>query len=155
MNKRFLFWGVLFLTIANLASLGSMGYHKWIKTSVNAQPTCAPTCMASESDCKKLNLTDCQRKDLIRMRADLDSSLAQTNQQIQSAEKKLMNLLKAPNPDTSDVFSTLSEIQNLQGCLQEQVINNILAEKSILDTKQCSLYCNIIHERMAPGKSSR
>lgn len=151
MNNKFLLPGVLLLTVVNLASLGTLAYNKWTKPK---KPCCEASCLLEEKACAQLSLTKKQKKDMLQVRSTFESNLIQSNEKIQKAQRELLTLLRDPAPDTLKVFSTLSKIQSMQGCLQKQIVGNILSEKEILDTKQCSLYCNMIQDRLVSTDTS-
>ncbi len=104
---------------------------------------------------KKLDLTPAQQKTIKERDAEFGASVAKMREDIAKKRKALLEIIKQENPDRDSIDALLTEISAMQKDMESQVVDHLLAEKSVLSKKQRSKYIEMFEDRMEKRKLRR
>ncbi len=90
----------------------------------------------------KLNLTDAQKKDLQKLRIDLEKKQTQVQAKIRMERLDLKELLLADNPDRSAIEKSLKTVSDLQYQQKLNMLDHAFAAKAVLTPEQQKTWKN-------------
>jgi Spy/CpxP family protein refolding chaperone len=99
----------------------------------------------------KLNLTEQQKKDFEKIRADMEKKLIMQRANIQTAEVELEQLYKADSPDKTAIEKKLKEIANLEVQLRMLRIDSWFDINKLLTPEQQKTWKKALESRSAMG----
>jgi Spy/CpxP family protein refolding chaperone len=97
----------------------------------------------------KLNLTEQQKKDLEKIRAEMEKKLIMQRANIQTAEVELEQLYKADSPDKTAIEKKLKEIANLEVQLRMLRIDSWFDINKLLTPEQQKTWKKALESRSA------
>lgn len=145
MKKNLLVWGIVLLTVFNLAALGTIAYHRF------------RYCGERHHEMRhhrhgflhrELDLSDSQEEKMSVLKETFHSSSRPIRAALKTKREQLLQFLINSETDIGKINSVQSEIDSLQSELQKRVIAHLLDEKKILTLEQQSKFFSIIRERM-------
>jgi Spy/CpxP family protein refolding chaperone len=89
---------------------------------------------------KKLKLTDEQKSNADKIKVDMEKQMIAQKAKVETAQLELQQLLKADNPDKSDIEKKMNEIAELKVQMYMIRINSWFAMNSILTPEQQKIW---------------
>ena len=98
-----------------------------------------------------LGLSDEQVARLHKIGVDAQKASVQTRADMQLRRIELRELMRADNPDQSAIMAKLDEVNALQGKMQKQRVETLLAARSVLTPEQLKKVKTLMENRRAGG----
>lgn len=145
MKKKLLIWGIVLLTIVNIAALGTIAYHSLCYYRERHHEN-----RHTQRDFlhRELTLSDTQAEQMKVLKESFHSNANPIRAALRTKREQLLQLLTAAEPDRVRIGDVETEIDSLQAELQKIVIDHLLSQKEILTPKQQSKFFSIIRERL-------
>ncbi len=145
-----LIWGVVLLTVANIAALGTIAYHRFGHSGERHHE--------NQHACRgflhrELALSDAQAAQMKALKESFQSNAEPIRVALNTKREQLLQFFTDPDPDRAKIDSVQSEMDSLQSELQKLVIDHILDEKKNLTPEQQSRFFSIIRERLMMEQS--
>ena len=151
MKRKLLILGIIILSIINIATLVTFGYHKW---SRHRQTYCSSVCPRSKSFLyRELSLSDEQIQQIETLKETFQNEINPLREDIKKKREEIVHLLMFEEPETSSIDTLINEIQSIQAQIQKQVIYHLIAEKNILTKEQQEKFIRLISERLIKENS--
>ena len=150
MKRKLFIWGIIMLTVVNIAALGTMAYHRF-----GHGEECYHENQHNRRDFlhRELALSDAQAAQMKALKESFQLNARPIRAALKTKRAQLFQLLAAPNPDRAKIDRVQSEIDSLQSELQKLVIGHLLDERKILTPGQQSRFFSIIRERLMMEES--
>ena len=152
MKKKLIIWGVVLLTVINLASLATRAYHRWGDDERRGRDGRREARM---SITEQLGLTEAQAEQVRSMRAGLGDRLTPYREAYRDRREQLYDLLMAPEADRGDVDRIKAQMDSLQAEREAIVFDYIVAHKEVLTPEQQTKFYTMIKERFRNGYRRR
>lgn len=152
MKKKLIIWGVVLLTVINLASLATRAYHRWGDDERHGREGRREGRM---SITERLGLTEAQEEQVRQMRAELGDHLTPYREGYREKRDALYDLLMAPDADRGEIERIKAQMDSLQAEREAVVFNYILAHKDVLTPEQQTKFFTMIKERFGSGYRRR
>ena len=152
MKKKLIIWGVVLLTVINLASLATRAYHRWGDDERRGQQDRREGRM---SITERLGLTETQAEQVSQMRSGLGDQLTPYREGYREKRDQLYDLLMAPDADRGEIDLIKAQIDSLQAEREAIVFDYIVAHKDVLTPEQQTKFFTMIKERFRSGYRRR
>ncbi|MCY3774228.1 MAG: Spy/CpxP family protein refolding chaperone [Gemmatimonadetes bacterium] len=152
MKKKLIIWGVVLLTVINLASLATRAYHRWGDDERRGRESRREARM---SVTERLGLTEAQAEQVRTMRAELGERMTPYRDGYREKRDQLYDLLMAPDADRGEVDRIKAQMDSLQAEREAIVFEYILAHKDVLTPEQQTKFFAMIKERFRNGYRRR
>ncbi len=152
MKKKLIIWGVVLLTVINLASLATRAYHRWGDDERRGQQDRREGRM---SITERLGLTETQAEQVRQMRSGLGDQLTPYREGYREKRDQLYDLLMAPDADRGEIDLIKAQIDSLQAEREAIVFDYIVAHKDVLTPEQQTKFFTMIKERFRSGYRRR
>lgn len=152
MKKKMIIWGVVLLTVINLASLATRAYHRWGDDERRGREGRREGRM---SITERLGLTEAQAEQVRQMRSELGDHLAPYREDYREKRDRLYDLLMAPEADRGEIDRIKAQMDSLQVVREAVVFDFILAHKEVLTPEQQTKFFTMIKERFRNGYRRR
>jgi len=150
MKRKLLIWGIVLLTVVNIAALGTIGYHRFRQCGERQHENQHARRGFLH---RELALSDAQAAQMKVLKESFQANARPIRLALRSKRERLLQFLTAPDPDCAKIDSVQSEIDSLQAELQKLVIGHLLDEKKIITPEQQSRFFSIIRERLMMEES--
>ena len=153
MNRKWIVGILIFLTVANVMALATMGYRRWCRQ----QEWCRVKDKAASEAvfCTACTLDTRQEQQVLNLRRVFLSRVETIQKALADERKKLADYFSGPNPGQEAVFLSLDRIGSLQTQLQKQIMTLILEEKSVLDSGQQTIFLGELGKRILLTTTSK
>jgi Spy/CpxP family protein refolding chaperone len=146
---------VVILMVVNIAALGTILYERATRPEPipGWDPAVRPPWRETHDadrqahswrELRRLNLTEDQRRHLHESRQELMTSVADLHDSVQSLRIDLLERMSDQKPDSTAVFSMVTEIGDLQTEIQRRVAAHILRDGDILEPQQRRLLIRML-----------
>ncbi len=152
MKKKLIIWGVVLLTVINLASLATRAYHRWGDDERRSREGRREGRM---SITERLGLTDTQAEQVRQMRAELGDHLTPYREGYREKRDQLYDLLMAPDAGRGEIDRVKAQMDSLQTEREAIVFSYIVAHKEVLTPEQQTMFFSMIKERFRSGYRRR
>ena len=152
MKKKLIIWGVVLLTVINLASLATRAYHRWGDDERRGREDRRESRM---SITERLGLTEAQAEQVRQMRAELGDRLTPYREGYREKRNQLYDLLMAPDAERGEVDRVKAQMDSLQAEREAIVFDYIVAHKEVLTPEQQTMFFTMIKERFRSGYRRR
>lgn len=152
MKKKLIIWGVVLLTVINLASLATRAYHRWGDDERRGRESRREARM---SVTERLGLTEAQAEQVRAMRAELGERMTPYRDSYRDRRDRLYDLLMAPDADRGEVDRIKAQMDSLQAEREAIVFEYILAHKEVLTPEQQTKFFTMVKERFRNGYRRR
>ncbi len=152
MKKKLIIWGVVLLTVINLASLATRAYHRWGDDERRGREDRREGRM---SITERLGLTEAQAEQVRQMRAELGDHMTPYREAYRDKRDRLYDLLMAPDAARGEVDRIKAQMDSLQAERETIVFEFILAHKEVLTPDQQTKFFTMIKERFRNGYRRR
>ena len=152
MKKKLIIWGVVLLTVINLASLATRAYHRWGDDERRDRESRREGRM---SITERLGLTEAQAEQVRGMRAELGERMTPYREAYRDNRDRLYDLLMTPDADRGEVGRIKAQMDSLQAERETIVFEFILAHKEVLTPEQQTEFFTLIKERFRNGYRRR
>ncbi len=135
MKKQFIIWGVVLLTVVNVASLSTRGYHRWFgdhreRTQRESWET------RRRAFEKELGLTGVQIEKRDAMRKALGEELTPLRESLKEKRDIFFDTLMTVAPDRALIDSLNIEVDMVEQEIESRFIDYAMAQKGILTPEQ-------------------
>ena len=152
MKKKLIIWGVVLLTVINLASLATRAYHRWGDDERRGREGRREARM---SITERLGLTEAQAEQVKAMRAELGDRMTPYREAYRDRRDRLYDLLMTPDADRGEIHVIKAEMDSLQAEREAIVFEYILAHKEVLTPDQQTKFFTMIKDRFRNGYRRR
>ena len=152
MKKKLIIWGVVLLTVINLASLATRAYHRWGDDERRGREARRETRM---SITERLGLNEAQAEQVRAMRADLGDRMTPYREAYRDRRDRLYDLLMTPDADRGEIHVIKAQMDSLQAEREAIVFEYILAHKEVLTPDQQTKFFAMIKDRFRNGYRRR
>ncbi len=152
MKKKLIIWGVVLLTVINLASLATRAYHRWGDDERRGREGRRE---GRVSITEQLGLTAAQGEQVRTMRAELGERLTPYREAYRDKRDQLYDLLMLQNADNEEIARIKAELDSLQVEREAVVFDFIVAHKEVLTPEQQTTFFTMIKERFRNGYRRR
>ena len=152
MKKKLIIWGVVLLTVINLASLATRAYHRWGDDERRGREGRREGRM---SITERLGLSEAQAEQVRQMRAELGDHLTPYREGYREKRDALYDLLMAPDADRREIDRIKAQMDSLQAEREAVVFDYILAHRDVLTPEQQTMFFTMIKERFRSGYRRR
>jgi hypothetical protein len=153
MNKKWIVGILIFLTVANVTALSTMGYRRWCLQRELCRMK--PKDVSGTVFCTTCTLDTRQERQVLDLRRGFLSKAGKIQKALDEEKRKLVDLISGPAPEQKTVFALLDRIGSLQTQLQKQIMELILDEKSVLDSGQQTLFLGELEKRILLTTTSK
>ena len=153
MKKKMIIWGVVLLTVINLASLATRAYHRWGDDKWSGREDHRREGRMSITE--RLGLTEIQVERVRQMRTELGDHLTPYREGYSEKRDQLYDLLMAPDADRGEIDLIKTQMDSLQSVREAIVFDYILAHKEVLTPEQQTKFFTMIKERYRSGYRRR
>jgi Spy/CpxP family protein refolding chaperone len=151
MKERLTILAILFSVVLNIVFVGTYIYHKFSESHNTSHDLSVNHRFLYE----ELNLSSEQLEKFKPVRDRFHTSLREQELAIKDRQLELIDLLDRENPDHMAINTKQIEIKDLQGQLQEKVIDHFLEEDKIFTSVQRAKFFALIKERIAKSDLTR
>ncbi len=151
MRKKWLILALVFSVVVNVAAIGTIGLHWWKVRKVQHlhRPILGPMR-------NMLSLSPAQMQELDAQSGQISEEIRKIRQDIFKTRTRLMQLLRAPDPDSTAIDEVLQKMASSQVALERKVIQNILQMRQVLTPEQREKLFRMVERRgrwdkMGPG----
>lgn len=152
MKKKLIIWGVVLLTVINLASLATRAYHRWGDDERRGREGRREGRM---SITERLGLTEAQAEQVRAMRAELGDRMTPYREAYRDMRDRLYDLLMIPDADRGEIQVIKAQMDSLQAEREAIVFEYILAHKEVLTPDQQTKFFTMIKNRYRNGYRRR
>lgn len=152
MKKKLIIWGVVLLTVINVASLATRAYHRWGDDERRGREDRREGRM---SITERLGLTEAQAEQVRQMRAELGDHMTPYREAYRDKRDRLYDLLMAPDAARAEVDRIKAQMDSLQAERETIVFEFVLAHKEVLTPDQQTKFFTMIKERFRNGYRRR
>jgi Spy/CpxP family protein refolding chaperone len=155
MTRDWLLYLVIFSLALNVGTIGTFTYLRYQDRQGSAAKEELPPLPMREI-WRRLNLDQEQRRCLRQMLPEHRRRLWALRSDLAEKRRELFALLKKEaSPDWPTVQNKIREISNLQGKLEEKIIQNLLAMKEQLKPEQQTVFVELLEQRLRPYERRR
>ena len=160
MKKKVLFWGLMLLTVFNVAALTTFGYHRLtahdnLDTGRSERRDRTRGGERGSFLRRELNLNDEQTARIDRQRDELRALVEPIRRDLDGRREAMFQLLMAEAPDRTAIDTAQSEIDSLQAAVQHHMVDYLLGLKETLTPEQQSRFYSIVKRGPYGGSSRR
>jgi Spy/CpxP family protein refolding chaperone len=148
MKKKLIIWGVVLLTVINLASLATRAYHRWGDDERRGREGRREARM---SITERLGLTEAQAEQVRAMRAELGDRMTPYREAYRDRRDRLYDLLMLQDADRGEIQVIKAQMDSLQAEREAIVFEYILAHKEVLTPDQQTKFFAMIKDRFRNG----
>ncbi len=152
MKKKLIIWGVVLLTVINLASLATRAYHRWGDDERRGREGRREARM---SITERLGLTEAQAEQVRAMRTELGDRMTPYREAYRDRRDRLYDLLMIPDADRGEIQVIKAQMDSLQAEREAIVFEYILAHKEVLTPDQQTKFFTMIKDRFRNGYRRR
>ncbi len=152
MKKKLIIWGVVLLTVINLASLATRAYHRWGDDERRGREGRREARM---SITERLGLTETQSEQVRAMRSELGDRMTPYREAYRDRRDRLYDLLMTPDADHGEIQVIKAQMDSLQAEREAIVFEYILAHKEVLTPDQQTEFFTMIKDRFRNGYRRR
>ncbi len=152
MKKKLIIWGVVLLTVINLASLATRAYHRWGDDERRGRDGRREARM---SITEQLGLTETQTEQVQKLRTELGDRMNPYREDYRDRRDQLYGLLMDPSADRGEIDRIKAEMDSVQAEREALVFDYIVAHKEVLSAEQQTKFFTIIKERYRNGYRRR
>lgn len=149
MKKRITIYLIVFVTLINLSSLGTIIYLKWIDKKV------VPVSILPENRFElirdELKLTPQQVEQFEKIRKEFHSRLDTLDTKFESLRKEMLREIWQTEADGQKFESILEKFSKLQIETQRWIVQHFSKFKEVLTPEQSEIFYKIVSERF-PGQ---
>ena len=152
MKKKLIIWGVVLLTVINVASLATRAYYRWGDDDRRGREGRRE---ARVSITERLGLTEAQSEQVRAMRAELGDLMTPYREAYQGKRVQLYDLLMEPSADRGEIDLVKAQLDSIQVEREALVFDYIVAHKEVLSAEQQTKFFGMIKERYRNGYRRR
>ena len=152
MKKKLIIWGVVLLTVINLASLATRAYHRWGDDERRGRDGRRAARM---SITEQLGLTESQAEQVHKLRTELGDRMNPYREDYRDRRDQLYGLLMVPSADRGEIDRIKAEMDSVQAEREALVFDYIVAHKEVLSAEQQTKFFTFIKERYRNGYRRR
>ncbi|MFZ0456476.1 MAG: Spy/CpxP family protein refolding chaperone [Ignavibacteriaceae bacterium] len=150
MNKRIIFYAAVFLTIVNLAALGTWMYNRFSAGALNNEQRLSLSELRTnhfEQLKEELSLTGKQIAEVKALRNDFFTQIDSLSTQLAGKRTELAKEIWRSELDSAKVNNLVNEIGKLQSAAQFEVLAHLHQVKNLLTPGQQKKFYSIILQR--------
>lgn len=152
MSKRLLIWGVVLLTVINVASLATIGYHRFVGRRSDGRASRHEHRASLE---KELGLSAAQAERMDALRKTLDEQIEPLRAESRIKRERFYQLIMADEPDRMQINAVSGEIDSLQSEIKKLVVDHMLTHREILSSEQQEKFLSLMRKRHSNGYRRR
>ncbi len=152
MKKKLIIWGVVLLTVINLATLATRAYHRWGDDERRGRDGRREARM---SITEQLGLTESQAEQVHKLRTELGDRMNPYREDYRDRRDQLYGLLMVPSADRGEIDRIKAEMDSVQAEREALVFDYIVAHKEVLSAEQQTKFFTFIKERYRNGYRRR
>lgn len=155
MRRDWLLYLVIFSLALNIGTIGTFTYLRYQDRQPSAAKEELPP-MPMREMWRHLNLDEEQRHRLGQLWPEHRRRLRALRSELAEKRRELFALLKKEtSPDWPTMQSKIREISNLQGKLEEEIVQHLLAMKEQLKPEQQAMFVELLEQRLQPYERRR
>ncbi|MEE2708247.1 MAG: periplasmic heavy metal sensor [Gemmatimonadota bacterium] len=154
MKRQFIIWGVVLLTVVNVASLSTLGYHRWFGDHRERAQRVSWEERRRAFE-KALGLTAVQIEKRDAMRKALGEELKPLREALKEKRDVFFNTLIAADSDRALIDSLNIEVDMLEQKIEGRFIDYAMAQKGILTPEQFEKVFSSMRRRYGNGNGYR
>jgi len=133
---------IVFSVVLNIAFLTFTAYSRWSHAPVARSPSGEGVMLYEQ-----LDLTAEQLKRIEPLRDRFHAEMNRIGEDIRVMQMELFDLLAAPAPDRQAIQAHQEKIRDLQRSMQDNVVNHVLEESTVLTPEQRVKFFQLLKER--------
>lgn len=135
MRNRWLILVLIFSVMVNAAAVGTIGFHAWKVHRID-RPLPPPGGPMRGLMHRSLSLNPAQMRELDAHREQIAEKIGCARKGLVETRTRMMQLLRSPDPDSTEVEAALQEMAAFQMSIQRAVFRNLLQMKRELTPEQ-------------------
>jgi Spy/CpxP family protein refolding chaperone len=149
-KRNWLIYLVIFSLALNLGTIGTFAYLRHQDQAEKAAAAAPP--LPLRSLWRQLNLDNSQRQALHSLFPDHRRKVDQIRQELAQKRQELFNLIQGESTPMSAIRAKIQEISALQGSLEEEMVQFMLAFKKTLTPQQQTAFLSKVERHLCgPG----